>query len=80
MNAPSTSREHLPTTQVSANQEATNVLEGKGYEEKTPDLIALFNAHAEGNIPAVAVVSRPLTFAATRTSSVNAVDRKRKRA
>lgn len=68
--APSSSPQRLPLAQVSSNQEAINVPEGMGFEEKTPDLMALLNAHAGGNILIVAVVPRPLTPAATHTLSV----------
>lgn len=50
------------------------------FEEKSLDLIALLNDHARGNILGVVVVPQPPTPATTRISSIEAVDRKRKRA
>lgn len=54
--APSTSYRCLHPAQVSTNQEATNIPEGMGFEEKTPPLLALLTAHTEGSSLAVAVV------------------------
>ena len=50
------------------------------FKEKTPDLLVLLTAHAGGSSPAVAVVPRPPTPAATHVSSVDVEDKKRKRA
>lgn len=78
--APRTLCQRLPTTQVSTNQEATDVLEGIGFEEREPNFMALLNTHVGGNIPAMPVVSRTPTLATTHTSSAEATDKKRKRA
>ena len=51
-----------------------------GFEEKTPDFLALLTAHAGGSSPAVVVVPQPPTPAATQTSLADAGDKKRKRA
>jgi len=51
-----------------------------GFEEKTPNLLALFTTHAGGSSPAVAMVTWPPTPAATYTSLVDVGDKKRKRA
>lgn len=80
VNAPRSSRRHPQTTQVSTIQGATDIPEGMGYEEKTPNLMTLLNAHAEGNILEVAVVPHTPTPSATRTSSMEATEKKRKRA
>lgn len=79
-NALSTSHHRLRPTQVSTNQEATNIPEGMKIEEKIPDLLALLTTHTGGSSLAVAVVTRPPTPAPTRMSSVNTVDKKWKRA
>ena len=50
-----------------------------GFEEKTPDLLALIMAHVGGSSLAVAVTWPP-TLAATHTSPADAEDKKRKRA
>ena len=50
-----------------------------GFEEKTPDLLALLTAHAGGSFPTMAVVTRPPTLAVTCISFVEAADKKRKR-
>lgn len=50
-----------------------------GFEEKTLDLLALLTAHVGGSSPAVPVVTRPHTPTPTHTSSVEAIDKKRKR-
>lgn len=51
-----------------------------GFEEKTPDLLVVLIAHAEGSTPTVVVVPQPPTLAATHMSSANARDKKRKKA
>lgn len=51
-----------------------------GFEAKTPNLLALLNAHADGNIPAIAVVSRSVTPAISHTLPIEAADKNRKRA
>ena len=76
----STSPVRLQPAQVSANQEATNIPIGMGFEEKTPDLLALLTAHNGGGSPTVLVMTRPPTLALTCTSFVEAVDKKRKMA
>ena len=78
--APNTSCPHLKPAKVSANQEAINILERMGFEEKTPDLLALLTAHARGSFLPMPVVTWSSTPAPTRTSFVEAVDKKRKRA
>ena len=51
-----------------------------GFEEKTPDLLALLTAYTGGSTPAVVVVPRPPILALTRASSADAINKKRKRA
>ena len=51
-----------------------------GFEEKTPNLLALLTAHAGDFSPAVVVVPRPPTPTATHTSPIDAKDKKRKKA
>ena len=51
-----------------------------GLEEKTLDLLALLTAHDGGSSPVVKVVPRSPTPSPTRTSSVDATDKKQKRA
>lgn len=78
--APSTSHCLLRPAQVSSSQEGTNIPEGMGFEEKTPDLLALLTVHAGGSSPIVMVVPQPPTPALMRASSVDATNKKRKRA
>lgn len=78
--APSTSLLHLHPTQVSTNQKAANIPKGMGFEEKTPNLLALLTAHVGGFSPTVAVVPRPPILAPMRASSDDAADKKWKRA
>lgn len=70
----------MQPAQVSANQEATNILEGMGFKEKTPNLLALLTAHTGGSSLAVPVVTWPPTPTPTRTSFVEVADKKWKRA
>ena len=79
-NAPNTSYHHLRLAQISTNQEVTNILKGKRFEEKTPDLFTLHMAHAEGSFLAMAMVPRLPIPAPAHTSSVDAANKKRKRA
>ena len=51
-----------------------------GFEEKTPDLLALLMAHVGGSSLAMAIAPQPPTPATTHTSPVDAEDKKRKRA
>ena len=51
-----------------------------GFEEKTPDLLALLTAHAGGSFPTVVVVTQPPTPAPTRTFSMKAANKKWKKA
>ena len=57
-----------------------NIPEGMGFKEKMPDLLALLIAHVRGSSPNVPVVTRPPTPAPTCTSSVEAADKKWKKA
>ena len=50
-----------------------------GFEEKTPDLLALLTAHAGGSSPVVAMTPRPPTPVTMRTLA-DVVNKKRKRA
>ena len=50
-----------------------------GFEEKTPDLLALLTAHVGGMSLAVVVTPCPPTPVAVHTSPVEAIDKKRKR-
>ena len=47
-----------------------------GFEEKMLDLLALLTAYAGGSSPVVEVVPRPPTPGPTRTSFVDATDKK----
>ena len=78
--APSTLCKCLKPTQVSANQEAINIPEGMGFEEKTLDLLALLTAHARGSSPTVPVVTRAPTPTPIHTSFMDTAEKKRKRA
>ena len=49
-----------------------------GFEEKTPDLLALLTAHAEGSSPAVAMTPHPPTLVAMHASHAGATNKKRK--
>ena len=49
-----------------------------GFEEKTPDLLALLTAHAEGSSPAVAMTPHPPTLVAMHASHADATNKKRK--
>ena len=51
-----------------------------GFEEKTPNLLAFFTAHARGSSPVVAVLTWPPTPIAMHTSPADPEDKKRKRA
>ena len=77
--APRTSHRPLCLAQVNSNQEGTNILEGMGFEEKTPNLLDLLMAHTGGFSPAIPVVPQPPTPALTRASSIDAADKKIKR-
>ena len=50
-----------------------------GFDEKTPNLLALLTTHARGSTLVVAVVPQPPTPATTHTSSANAGDKKKKK-
>ena len=50
-----------------------------GFQEKTPDLLALLSAHAGGSSSATAVPPRLPTPPAPRTSPTDAAEKKRKR-
>ena len=63
---------------LSTSQPPTSV--DMGFEEKTPDLLALLIAYTGGSSLAVAVVPHPPTPATTHTSPTDAGDKKRKRA
>lgn len=75
----SISRYPLHIAQVSTSQEGVNIPEGMGFEEKTPDLLALLTAHAGGAFPAIPMVLWPPTPAPTRASSSDAANKKRKK-
>ena len=50
-----------------------------GFEEKTPDLLALLTAHAGGSSPIVVMTPRLPTLIATHTSPADVANKKRKR-
>ena len=50
-----------------------------GFEEKTPDLLALLTAHTGGSSPVVAMTPRLPTLVTTHTSPADVANKKRKR-
>lgn len=49
-----------------------------GFEEKTPDLLALLTAHVGGSSPTVTMPPRPATSVVTRIPPAEIVNKKRK--
>ena len=70
---------HLTTAQVSTNQEVSNIPKEMVLEEKTPYLLALLTAHAEGDSPVVLIVPRPPTLALAHAAIADVTKKKRKR-
>lgn len=80
--APSTSHPTPRLTQTSSSQEEAHTTEGMGFEEKTPNLMALLKAHvgsASPVVPRMPVAPRPPTPALGRASFNDIAAKKRKR-
>nr|POE71579.1 hypothetical protein CFP56_12804 [Quercus suber] len=70
---------HLPPAQVSIVQEVPNVLDAMVLQRKAKtSLLELLESHAGGNVPEVAIQTKPLTPPPTKTSQPDPTDKKRK--
>ena len=71
---------HLPSAQVSSIQEALSVPDTMVLQRKSKtSLLELFESHAGGLVPEVAIQIRPPTPLPAHTSQPKPVDKKRKR-
>lgn len=69
----------LPFTQISSNQETTNVPKAMVLHRKNTSLLELLESHDRGTTPNVAINPQPLTPLLSRTSPIEPLKKKRKR-
>ena len=82
LEAPSASHPPPRLAQTTFSQEEAHASKGMGFEERTPNLMALLEAYTRSASPAIPVmpmVPRPPTLAPEHASSSDATDKKIKR-